>query len=180
MPILLMCAFSVGEKPLELRLDGGELVHLGRFRQRALLVVLALHANEVVSTNRLYDLLWFLHPPAKTPAAHLVQISISRLRRALGPASNRLVTRPPGYVLEVGLDEIDAGRCEPLYESALASLAAGEAAEAAEPLREAEALWRGPPLAEFTYEGFAQETIGRLEWRRFVAVGAEPAGVRER
>jgi DNA-binding SARP family transcriptional activator/class 3 adenylate cyclase len=147
--------------PVEVRLDDGEPLALGGFRQRALLAILVLHANEVVSTDRLVDELWMEHPPVT--ARHTVQVFVSRLRSALTSAGERLVTRPPGYVLEVGVNEIDADRCEQFYAEGRAALAAADAARAAELLRDAEALWRGPPVAEFTYEPFAQATIARLE-----------------
>ena len=147
--------------PLEVRLEGGEPVALGGHRQRALLAILILHANEVVSTDRLIDQLWGEHPPAT--AVHTVRVFVSRLRRALGPAGARLVTRPPGYVIEVGVDEVDADRSERLFASARAALADGKPREADALLRDAEPLWRGPPLADFTYEPFAQAMIARLE-----------------
>ncbi len=147
--------------PLEIRIDSGEPLTLGGLRQRALLTILALHPNEVVSIDRLVDELWGENPPAT--AVHTVQVFVSRLRNRLGAAGERLVTRPPGYVLSFGADEIDAGRCEELYERARAALSGGRAAEAAALLRDAQALWRGPPLSEFTYEPFAQATIARLE-----------------
>jgi DNA-binding SARP family transcriptional activator len=147
--------------PLEVRLEDGDPVSLGGLRQRALLAILALHPNQVVSTDQLVDELWGERPPAT--AVHTVQVFVSRLRGALGPAGERLVTRPPGYVLELGIDEVDAGRCERMYSDAQAALGAGDAAEAATLLRDAMALWRGPPLADFTYEPFAQSTIARLD-----------------
>jgi DNA-binding SARP family transcriptional activator/class 3 adenylate cyclase len=147
--------------PFEVRIDGGAPVALGGLRQRALLAVLGLHANEVVSIDRLVDELWGDNPPPT--AVHTVQVFVSRLRSALALAGERLVTRRPGYALEVGVDEIDAGLCERLYGSARSALTTGNAANAAELLNEAQALWRGPPLAEFTYEPFAQATIARLE-----------------
>ena len=147
--------------PFEVQLDGSRPAALGGLRQRALLAVLVLQANEVVSTDRLIDQLWADDPPAT--AAHTIQVFVSRLRRALGPVGHRLVTRQPGYVLEVGVDEIDAERCEHLYSGACAALAVGDPARAARLLRDAQALWRGSPLADFTYEPFAQATIARLE-----------------
>ena len=147
--------------PLEVRIDSGEPVALGGLRQQALLAVLALHPNEVVSTDRLVDELWGETPPQT--AVHTVQVFVSRLRNGLGVAGERLVTRAPGYVLSIGAEEIDAGRCELLYERARAALSSSRAAEAAALLRDAQALWRGPPLSEFTYEPFAQATIARLE-----------------
>jgi DNA-binding SARP family transcriptional activator len=164
-PVTVSCVGSSLELgilgPLEAVLAGQEPAALGGLRQRALLVVLALHANEVVSSDRLVDLLWGESPPAQ--AAHTVQVFVSRLRRALGPAADRLVTRHPGYLLNLGADELDADRYERLYHGARSALAAGEPSEAAARLRDAEALWRGPALCEFTYEPFAQATIARLE-----------------
>jgi DNA-binding SARP family transcriptional activator/class 3 adenylate cyclase len=147
--------------PFEVRIDHGAPVALGGVRQRALLAVLGLHANQVVSTDRLIDELWGEHPPST--AVHTVQVFVSRLRGALGPAGERLLTRPPGYVLELGADEIDAARCKRLYDGGRSMLDAGDAAGADALLHEAQALWRGPPLADFTYEPFAQATIPRLE-----------------
>jgi DNA-binding SARP family transcriptional activator/class 3 adenylate cyclase/tetratricopeptide (TPR) repeat protein len=153
--------------PFETRVGGGDALALGGLRQRALLAILVLHANEVVSTDRLIDLLWGEHPPAT--AAHTVQVFVSRLRSALGAAGDRLLTRPPGYTLEVAVDELDAERFERSYADARAALAADDASRAAALLHESETLWRGPPLAEFTYEPFAQATIARLEELRLSA-----------
>ena len=150
--------------PFEVRVAGGDPVPLGGVRQRALLAILALDANAVVSTDRLIDLLWAESPPSS--ATHTVQVFVSRLRRALGAAGDRLVTRTPGYVLEVGADELDSERCEHDYTAACSQLAAGNAAQAASLLRDALSLWRGPALAEFTYEPFAQGAIARFEERR--------------
>jgi DNA-binding SARP family transcriptional activator len=92
------------------RIGDDDPVALGGVRQRAVLAVLALNAGQVVSTDRLVDELWGESPPAR--AVHTVQVFVSRLRTQLAAASERLVTRPPGYVLELGADEIDALRCE--------------------------------------------------------------------
>jgi DNA-binding SARP family transcriptional activator len=146
--------------PLQVRIDGA-VAQLGGRRQRALLAILALHANEPVSTDRLIDELWGENPPARP--VHTVQVFVSRLRGALGSAGNRLVTTPPGYVLELDSEEIDADRCERLYDRARSALNLGDAAQADALLTDARALWRGPPLADFTYEPFAQATIPRLE-----------------
>ncbi len=147
--------------PFEVRIDEGNPVALGGTRQRALLAVLALNANQVVSRDRLVDELWGEHPPPT--AAHTVQVFVSRLRSALGPAGERLATRPPGYVLEIGVDELDAARYERLYQRGRSVLHAGDPAAAAALFEAAAALWRGPPLADFTYEPFAQASIARLE-----------------
>ncbi len=164
--------------PFELRVDGGEAVPLGGRRQRALLLVLALHANEAVSTDRLVDELWGENPPKA--AVHTIQVFVSRLRRALGAAGNRLITSPPGYLLQVGAQETDADLCAQCYANARAALSASEPTRAAALLNEAQALWRGPPLADFTYEPFAQATIARLEELRISCreelIDAELAG----
>ena len=146
--------------PFRVRVDGHD-VALGGHRQGALLAILALRVNEVVSTDRLVDELWAESPPAT--ALHTIQVFVSRLRSALGPAGERLITRSPGYLLELGADETDAARCEHLYDAARSALNVGDPDRAAALLRDARALWRGPPLAEFTYEPFAQATIARLE-----------------
>jgi DNA-binding SARP family transcriptional activator len=147
--------------PFELRHGGGEPLALGGLRQRALLAILALPPNEVVSTDRLIDSLWGESPPSD--ATHTVRVFVSRLRQALGPSRGRLVTIAPGYRLTLDAVEIDAERSERLYNEARAAMAALRPADAAAKLSEALALWRGPPLADFTYEAFAQGTIARLE-----------------
>ena len=146
--------------PFEVRVDDG-VVDLGGMRQRGLLAILALHRNEVVPTDRLIDQLWGGEPPAT--ALHTVQVFVSRLRRALGTAADRLVTRGPGYALEIDADAIDASRCGRLYTSARAAVAIGDYSRGESLLREAMALWRGVPLADFTYESFAQAAIAGLE-----------------
>lgn len=146
--------------PFEVRIDGAPSA-IGGPRQRALLAVLALHANEVVRIDSLVDQVWGEHPPDK--AVHTVRVFVSRLRDALGGASDRLKTRAPGYVLELGMDELDVTRCERLYDAARTAMSFGDASGAAALLGQAQTLWRGRPLDDFTYEPFAQATIARLE-----------------
>jgi DNA-binding SARP family transcriptional activator len=152
--------------PLEVRADGVP-ASLGGPRQRAVLAVLTLHPNQVVSVDRLIDDIWGENPPST--AVHTLHVFVSRLRRALSGAGDRLITRPPGYVLDLHTDELDADRFERLYQSARTALAAGDAEQALELLRQAGTLWRGPALAEFTYEPFAQAGIARLEELRLNA-----------
>src|SRR5215207_9723582 len=139
--------------PLEV-LERDRVLMVGGGKQRALLAVLLLHANEVVSTDRLLDDLWGSSPPAT--AAKSIQLYVSRLRKELG--EGRLVTRPPGYVLKVGPHELDAARFRRLVGEARNI----EPGRAARKLREALDLWRGPPLADLEYEPFAQPEIARL------------------
>jgi DNA-binding SARP family transcriptional activator len=152
--------------PIEVRTDGVPAT-LGGPRQRAVLAVLAIHPNQVVSVDRLVDDIWGEHPPAT--AVHTLHVFVSRLRRAMSAAGDRLITRPPGYVLELKVDELDADRFERLYDTARAALAAGRADDAVSALTQAHALWRGHPLADFTYEPFAQGAIARLEELRLNA-----------
>lgn len=153
--------------PLEARRDGRP-VALGGTRQRALLAVLLLHAGEVVSVDRLVDELWGDSPPAT--AAHTVQVFVSRLRKALGERGSVLVTAAPGYVARLEPGELDLGRFERLVARSRAALEAGDAEAAAAGLRDALALWRGPALADFAYEAFAQPAIARLEELRISAI----------
>ena len=151
--------------PIEVE-RGGAPVGLGGQKPRALLAVLALDAGRVVSVDRLVEALWPREPPET--AAHAVQVYVSQLRKALG--ADTLLTRAPGYVLELGPEAIDAHRFSRLAQEGGAALEAGEAAVAEVALREALALWRGPALADFLYEPFAQTQIARLEELRTVVV----------
>jgi DNA-binding SARP family transcriptional activator len=151
--------------PLEV-LEGGDRLSLGGAKQRALLAVLLVHANEPVSTDRLIDELWAERPPAT--AAHTLQVYVSNLRKVLG--AERLVTRAPGYLAEVGPDELDLERFERLFREGRDAVARGAADIAGARLCEALSLWRGAPLADFAYEPFAQAAIARLGELRLVAL----------
>ncbi len=151
--------------PLDALHEGRE-VALGGSKQRALLALLLLHANEVVSTDRLIDELWGESPPAA--AAKSVQVQVSRLRKALAAATGgaldeHVVTRERGYELQVPPEQLDSRRFERLSAEGSAELAAGRPRQAAATLGEALALWRGPCLADFAYEAFAQSEIARLD-----------------
>ena len=144
--------------------DDGRPLPLGGASLRALLALLLLYANEVVSSDRLIDELWPDQPPASGATA--LQVRVSQLRKLLGAASERLETKPPGYLFRVGRDELDLERFSRLADEAEGA----EPRVAAEKLREALALWRGPPLADLTYESFAQAATGRMEELRLVAL----------
>src|SRR5215813_896842 len=124
--------------PLEVS-DDGCAVAIGGPKPRALLAILLLHANEVVSRERLIDELWASSPPETATAA--LQVHVSQLRKALG--NDAIVTRPPGYEIRVDDGQLDLNQFEQLVDKAR-DQGAGEAAET---LREALELWRGPPLA---------------------------------
>ncbi|HET8742545.1 MAG TPA: BTAD domain-containing putative transcriptional regulator [Gaiella sp.] len=145
---------------------------LGGPKQRALLAALLLRANEVVSQDRLIDDLWGEAPPAT--AGKTLQAYVSRLRKALADPDGerptvRLETRGRGYVLRIPPDSLDAVGFERLLTEGRQALARDDAKHAAELLRAALDLWRGPALADLAYESFAQPEVARLEELRLTA-----------
>ena len=166
---------AVDDKKMDFRIlgsfevrSGGRLVGLGGEKPRALLAILVLHRNEVVSADRLVDDLWGESPPET--ALRTLQAYVSRLRKALGPNGASpsedpesasvanggvLLTRGRGYVLEVAPGELDLERFRELAEHGRDALAGGNPEEAATVLSEALGIWRGSPLADFAYELFA-------------------------
>ena len=148
--------------PIEIDVNG-RAVDIGGQKQRALLVVLLLSANEPVPRDILADRLWGERPPAG--AQHTLEVHISRLRKILEPAAGRpvVLTRPGAYVLRAASEDIDVGRFERLAGEGRRALAGGAAGRAAAILREALALWRGSPLADVSDEPFAHTEIARLE-----------------
>jgi DNA-binding SARP family transcriptional activator/ABC-type branched-subunit amino acid transport system substrate-binding protein/streptogramin lyase len=155
--------------PLEV-LDGGRPVDIPPGKPRALLALLLVHANEVVSTDRIVEALWNGRPPPT--AGKIVQNAISQLRKSLTETRHDsvLLRRGQGYVLLVEPGERDVDRFAALLADGRASLAEGEPARAEARFRDALALWRGPALAEFSYEGFAQSEIAELEELRATAL----------
>jgi DNA-binding SARP family transcriptional activator len=147
--------------PLEVTSDAGPIA-LGGPRQRALLGALLLRAGRVVPTEQLVDELYGAEPPPTATAS--LQNAVVALRKALGP--DVLATRPPGYVLVVSPEQVDARRFEQLLGDARG--ASGEERRAL--LVRALDLWRGPPLAEFAFDEWAQAEARRLDELRLVAV----------
>jgi DNA-binding SARP family transcriptional activator len=129
----------------------GQALPLGGAKPRALLAMLALHANAPVAADRLIEGLWGERPPATAPKA--LQVLVSQLRKQLAGSDAEIVTRGRGYELRVDPDAVDALRFERL-------LTAGE--DGAH-VREALAMWRGPPLDDLADEPFAAPEIRRLE-----------------
>jgi DNA-binding SARP family transcriptional activator len=121
----------------------GQAIDLGGSKQRALLGVLLLHANQVVSRDRLIDALWEEQSPDRPEKA--LQVYVSQLRKLIG--RDRIETKAPGYRLRLHEGELDLQRSE-------ARIEAGEPTQAL-------ALWRGPPLSDLAYEAFAQAEIAR-------------------
>jgi DNA-binding SARP family transcriptional activator len=143
--------------PLEVS-DGDRPLQLGGSKRRALLALLILNANEVVSTDRLAEELWGVDAPSN--AAGSIHNHVSRLRKELG--SEILATHRWGYVLRAHPDSIDLNR----FEQTVAEAEALPAAERAKRLAEALALWRGQPLADLAFEPAVSSHIARLEERR--------------
>jgi DNA-binding SARP family transcriptional activator len=135
--------------------------------QRALLTILLLHANRVVSADQLIDQLWGEAPPASGTTA--LQVRVSQLRKALGDGGSLIVTRPPGYLIRLERDQLDLHRFEHLLGAADRDLSGDDPASAATKLHEALGLWRGEPLADFAYQSFAQAAIARLTELQLVA-----------
>jgi predicted ATPase/DNA-binding SARP family transcriptional activator len=145
--------------PLEVRDDDGAVVPLSGARIRALTALLALEAGRVVCTDRLIDSLYGDEQPQR--AGNALQLHVSRLRRAVKP-SGAIVTRPPGYLLDLGPDDVDALQLERLVAQGRALLEAGAPGGASPLLRQALALWRGEALADFSFEEFAAGERARL------------------
>jgi DNA-binding SARP family transcriptional activator len=148
--------------PLDV-LGDGRALPLGGKRLRALLAVLLLQPRQVVPTDQLLHDLWGDEPP-RTASTSLHNL-VSQLRRVLGP--DVLVTRAPGYLLSVESEQIDSYR----FERAVRDARRLPPAERREQLERALRLWRGPPLADFGFEDFAQAEIRRLDELRLVALG---------
>jgi predicted ATPase/DNA-binding SARP family transcriptional activator len=151
----------------------GEQLSVGGAKPRALLAVLLLHADYVVSRDQLIEALWGEHPP--TTPANALQAHVSALRRVLEPnrgtsgTDKLLVTRAPGYLLRLAGHELDVVRFERLLADAREAIPS-QPMLAAKRFREALHLWRGPALADFIYERFASTDAARLEEMRLGAL----------
>ena len=154
--------------------DGGRRLDVGGPKPRAVLAALLLHAGRMVSADRLIDELWGETPPAT--ARNVLQCHVARLRRALHrPAEANgstpvLLTRPGGYLLRVEPGQLDRHRFREAADRGRRAMAAGDAGEAAEQLRRALALWRGPALADVASESLRRTAAPPLEEARLVAL----------
>ena len=145
-------------------------VALGGNRERALLAILLLSANHVVSSDRLAEDLWAGRPPEG--ASQALRVYVSRLRKSLREAGGEgvLVTQPPGYVARVEPDALDASRFEALLAQGRDEAGAGDHHRAAATLRQGLSLWRGPALADLADAPFARAEAARLEETRLAAL----------
>ncbi len=155
--------------PVEIS-NGAGVLRLGGPKQRALLADLILNAGNTVSVARLIDDLWGDDPPPT--AEHTVAAYLSRIRRILrdGSAHEVLVTKSPGYLLDVGRDRVDAFRFEQLMAEAAAAAGRGDDHKAAAVLRGALGLWRGNALADVAETPFARDAARRLAGQRLLAL----------
>ena len=154
--------------PLAVRVDGTS-VPIGGPKQRALLGLLLLSANRVVSRERLIGELFA--ELSLNSADHALRNQVSRLRKVLAPAAAdepRLVARAPGYLLRVEPGELDLEHFERLVAAGREALGAGDPTSAAQSLREAEVLWTGRPLADLEFEPFARVEVERClpDWKK--------------
>jgi peptide/nickel transport system substrate-binding protein len=156
--------------PVEARLSERPLA-LDRLQQRALLALLALNANRVVSTDQLIDALWGERPPATASVA--LYGLVSGLRKLLEPDhAGTVVTKSPGYLLQLSPEQIDLGHFELLAAEGRRALDLDDAETASALLTEALELWRGPPLQDLQFLPFAQKVVGRLEELRLAVIEA--------
>jgi DNA-binding SARP family transcriptional activator len=155
--------------PLEV-LHAGETVPLRGSRERTLLIRLLLSPNRVVPLEGLAEDL--CHDVPSDGAAQALWVYASRLRKALREhgGGEALVTQPPGYLLRVGPEDLDAARFEAGVGRARQLAAAGDHGGAAATLRESLALWRGPALADVADAPFARAEAARLAEARLAAI----------
>jgi predicted ATPase/DNA-binding SARP family transcriptional activator len=151
--------------PVEALVDG-EPCALGAPKQRGLLALLLVNRRRVVTAEQLVDGLWGEAPPAS--ALQSLQVYVHGLRRALG--AGRIETAGRGYRVVVGEDELDLDRFERTFERGRAALEAGRAEDAADDVREALAIWRGPALAGLPEETRRAAEADRLEELRLTAL----------
>src|SRR5262249_17986854 len=137
--------------------------------ERTLLAVLLLHPNQVVERERLIDELWGEAPPAT--AAQALNVYVSQLRKGLArDGDDVIVTRSPGYVLELDTESVDLTRFQGLTGEAREQAQAGNPERAAHLYREALALWRGPALAGVGFESVVRHDVERLAEARVAAL----------
>ncbi len=154
--------------PLEV-VEHGNPIALGNLKERLVLTVLLLHANEFVSRERLIDDLWGDAPPPT--ARQAVNVYLSKLRKTLSQSGpDPIATTSGGYRLQIEPDSLDATRAQRLFEQAREHISRGEAGVAGELLREALSLWRGPTLAGLQLEARGGAEVAALDELRLTAL----------
>jgi DNA-binding SARP family transcriptional activator/streptogramin lyase len=154
--------------PLEVVEDGNP-VALGTLKERLVLGVLLLHANEFVSRERLIDDLWGEAPPPTARKA--VNVYLSKVRKALSVAgADPITTAAGGYRLHLEPEKLDASRMQGLVAEAQELAAKGELETAAERFREVLSLWRGPTLAGLQLESHGRDEVAQLDELRLAVL----------
>jgi adenylate cyclase len=155
--------------PLEVRTGNG-VVAVTASKERALLALLVANHGRTLPVGQLAEDLWEGSPPESASAA--LRVHISRLRRTLAASGIEgiLVTRPPGYLLDVPPEVVDTVRFEAWVARARTAGAEGRPNEAVAGFREALGLWRGPALAEVVGSTFATSEAIRLEQLRLTTL----------
>ena len=159
--------------PFEVVRDTMKVLPVGA-RERAILLFLLLQANQIVAAESLIDGVWGGRPPRC--AWNALHNCVSHLRKLLEPEAcasgpEVLLTRPPGYLLRVGREQLDSARLETILERGRQAVERNALQRAVQLLRAGEGLWRGPALADFRFEEFARSEIARLEELRLLTIG---------
>src|SRR5207248_1075821 len=141
-------------------------------KERALLAVLAVHANRVLSEDFLVEALWGDDPPRT--AARTLQGYVSRVRKALADASDvrsvSIESHQPGWSLRLDADALDLTCVDAIVERGRLAAAASDPVGAALAFADALRLWRGRPLEEFVDQPWAMGEAARLEEVRLVII----------
>jgi DNA-binding SARP family transcriptional activator/pimeloyl-ACP methyl ester carboxylesterase len=153
--------------PIEVLDAEGCVVLVSSRRERTLLAALAARTGRATSTDALIEMVWGEDAPRS--AAHALQVHVSKLRKLLGGSPSPLVTRTPGYLLQLAPGQLDADRFEDLAARGRAALATGDVRRASLLLHEALSLWRGPAFGDVEWERFAEPDVRRLEELRLAA-----------
>ena len=154
--------------PLEV-VENGNPIALGTLKERLVLGVLLLHANEFVSRERLIDDLWGEAPPPTARKA--VNVYLSKLRKTLGRDGNDpIATASGGYRLRVEPEMLDAARMQLLVAEARDLVSKGELQRAADSFGDALSLWRGPTLAGLQLEARGRDEVAQLDELRLAVL----------
>lgn len=130
-------------------------------KERALLAALLLQPGRIVPTESLIDVLWDTDPP--TSARNTVQWHVKQLRRLLGPQiAERIITRAPGYLIEVRPGELDLDNFSGLADRGRSAAKAGDWERAADLLAAALTLWCGDPLSGVPSQALRRSEVPRL------------------
>lgn len=155
--------------------SGEEYLNIGPVHQRALLALLTIHRNEMVTMDAIIDSLWLSAPPSQPRKS--VQAYVSRLRRILSCPD--LVKSPsiqyfaPGYILRIDPAQVTTDRFEKLTARGRGLLHAGRVTEASESFTTAFALWDDAPYGDLSRYEFAVAETTRLEEVRLTSVAGQ-------